>query len=136
MRTRCAHFGKTKLPASVDISRLMKVERTGTKTINGFRCEAFLIRGNSTYAESLLPSNMSLDEDQRAILWLLSHLAGPVEECLDDGTGILVYRNITLDLTGSYRFDYAPGGYMHVNQQTMLTYYTDNVPESFLALPG
>ncbi|MCI0503962.1 hypothetical protein L0Y65_04590 [Candidatus Micrarchaeota archaeon] len=135
MRSSCAHFGRTELPASVNMSRLLRFERAGRTEMNGFRCERFLISGNQAYAQSLLNSSILLDSDQRALLWSLSHLAQPIEECLDDGTGVLVYRNLTLDLTKSYRFDYAPGGYMHVNQRTDITYYSDSVPESFLALP-
>lgn len=135
MRTGCAYFGRTQLPASINMSRLLQIDSVGRTEKNGFRCELFQISGNKAYAESLLDSKTALNEDQRAILWLLSHQAAPIQECLDDGTGVLVYRNLTLDLTKSYRFDYAPGGFMHVDQQTDVTYYASYVPESFLALP-
>jgi hypothetical protein len=125
----------TKMPDSVDIGRLLEIRNTGRVERNGFRCENFQIRGNATYAQAILDSNASLSEDQRALLWSLTHLDGPLEECIDDGVGVAVYRNLTLDLTKSYRFDFAPGGFMRINQQTELAYFTDNVPESFLALP-
>jgi len=135
IRSGCAYFGRTELPSSINQSRLLTIEDGGRTEKNGFRCELFLIRGNAAYAKSLMNSSIALDEDERALLWLLSHQAAPVQECLDDGTGVLVFRNVTLDLTPSYNFDYAPGGYMHVSQQTDVTYYTAYVPESFLALP-
>jgi hypothetical protein len=135
MRTDCAYFGRTKMPSSVDMSRLLRFSSAGRREINGFRCEDFLIFGNKTYAKSMLASNVSFSEDQRALLWAIAHLSGPVEECLDDGVGITVRRSISLDLTKSYMFDYAPGGYMRIGQGTNLTYFTDNVPESFLGLP-
>ncbi len=135
MRTGCAYFGRTAMPDSVDIGRLLDIRSTGREERGGFRCEGFLITGNSAYAESLLQSNMSLTEDQRALLWSLSHLDSPIEECIDDGVGVAVYRSITLDLTGIYRFDFAENGFMHVTQETELGYFTDSVPESFLALP-
>ncbi len=136
MRSGCAYFGRTAMPDSVDMGRLLLIERTGRAEIGGFRCEGFEIRGNSTYAGSLLASGRAFDDDQRALLWMLAHQASPVEECLDDGTGIVVRRRVALDLTGAYRFDYAPGGFMRVGQATDLTYFSDSVPESFLALPG
>jgi len=135
MRSGCAYFGRTELPPSINMSRLLKIDGLGRTEKNGFRCELFQISGDKAYAKSLLNSSLVLDEDERAILWLLSHQAAPIQECLDDGTGVLVFRNVTLDLTPSYRFDYAPGGFMRVGQQTDITYYTDSVPESFLALP-
>jgi hypothetical protein len=135
MRSGCAHFGRTGLPASVNITKLLRFEHTGRKLIGGFQCENFLVFANKTYASSLMNST-ALNEDQRTLLWGLAHLEGPVEECLDDGIGIIVYRSITLDLKDSYKFDFGPGGYMRVKSETRLTYFTDNVPESFLALPG
>ncbi len=135
MRGGCAYFGRTKLPESVDMGRLIQMELVGPKDINGFRCQDFLISGNRTYAGSLLSSS-SLNNDQQALLWGIYHMRGPVEECLDEATGVIVFRKLTLDLTDVYRFDYAPGGYMEAEQQTQLTYFTNNVPESFLALPG
>jgi hypothetical protein len=135
IRSGCAHFGRTELPLSINQSRLLTIEDGGRTEKNGFRCELFLIRGNAAYAKSLMNSSIPMDENQRALLWLLSHQAAPIQECLDDGTGVLVFRNVTLDLTPSYNFDYAPGGYMHVSQQTDVTYYTAYVPETFLALP-
>jgi hypothetical protein len=137
IRSGCAHFGRTELPAWVDLSRLLKIEGGGRTEKNGFRCELFLISGDREYAMSALNSSAGalLDGDQRAIVWSLGRLATPVQECLDDGTGVLVFRNITLDLTNAYRFDYAQGGYLRVGQQTDVTYFTDEVPESFLALP-
>ena len=135
MRTDCAYFGRTKMPSSVDMSRLLRFSSVGRRESNGFRCEEFYISGNKTYAQSLLASNVSFSEDQRALLWAIAHLSAPVEECLDDGVGITVSRSITFDLTKSYMFDYAPGGYMRISQETNLTYFTNNVPDSFFALP-
>lgn len=134
MRTGCAYFGRTPLPSSANVSRLLEIRRTGQAEVNGFRCEGFTISANRQYAKELL--NSTSDEDQRALLWGLAHLSGPVEECLDDGVGVTVHRNITLDLTDSYRFDFAPGGFMRVSQVTSLEYFTDSVPESFFALPS
>ncbi len=134
MKINCAYFGKTSLPASVDMNSLIEINRTGLLEVGYYSCENFLISGNKSYAESVLETE-ELDEDQRALLWALAHLEGPVQECLGVGTGIIVYRNLTLDLTDAYRFSYSPGGYMRVNQQTTLEYFTDNVPESFLRLP-
>lgn len=136
IRTDCQYFGKTNMPSGVNMSRLLKFNSAGRKEINGFRCEDFQIFGNRTYANSLLASNVSLSEDQRALLWAIAHLSGPVRECLDDGTGITIRRSISLDLTESYLFDYAPGGHMRISQETNITYFTSNVPESFLALPS
>jgi hypothetical protein len=135
MRSGCAYFGRTKLPSSVNLTRLLSIQNTGRVEMNGSRCENFLIFGNKAYAQTLLNSSLYLNDDQRAVLWSLAHQAGPFEECLDDGNGIIVYRSIAIDLTRSYRFDYAAGGFMRVDQQTTLTYFTDDVPESFLALP-
>ncbi len=132
IRSNCMHFGKTEPPESADLSKLLDIEKTGVLEINGYRCENFLITGNSTYAESL---NETLTEDQRALFWSLAHLDGPVQECLDESTGIIVLRNLTIDLTDSYQFDFQPDGYFKVNQVTRLTYFSDYVPESFLALP-
>ncbi|MDD5171585.1 MAG: hypothetical protein PHF60_00955 [Candidatus ainarchaeum sp.] len=135
MKSGCAYFGRTQMPSYVDMGRLIQIERTEPRDIGSFRCQEFLISGNKTYAESLL-SSASLSEDQEALLWGIAHLRGPVEECLDEATGIIVLRKLTLDLTNTYKFDYSPGGYMKVDQQTELTYFSTNVPESFLALPS
>jgi hypothetical protein len=134
MKSGCAYFGRTQMPSFVDMNRLIQVDRLEPRDIGSFRCQDFLISGNKTYADSLLAS-ADLNEDQEALLWGIAHLRGPVEECLDEATGIVVLRTLTLDLTDVYRFDYAPGGYMEANQQTELNYFTTNVPESFLALP-
>ncbi len=135
MRTGCAYFGRTPFPPSVNMSRLLSFTWTGKQNLSGFTCQDFLITGDRTYASSLL-SDPGLDADQHALAWALAHQAGPMEECLDDGTGIVVFRSLTLDLSGVYKFSYSPGGGMFVNQQTRLTYYSGNVPESFLALPS
>ena len=135
MKTNCAYFGKTQLPDSVDINSLVVIVHTGTREMNSYRCDNFLISGNKTYAASILETE-ELDEEQRALMWALVHLEGPVQECLDESTGIIVLRDITLDLTDAYRFDYSPAGYMRVSQQTRLLYFTDEVPQEFLALPG
>jgi hypothetical protein len=138
MRRRCAFFGKTELPPSVNQSLLLDFEHTGRIDTAEYRCENFLITGDKYYAEWLLDSNLSQNftEDQKTLLWAIAHFDGPVNECLDDGTGMIAYRNLTLDLTDSYRFEYSPGGYMKVNHQTTLEHFTDNVPESFLAIPN
>lgn len=135
MRTNCAYFGRTPFPPSVNMSRLISVTWTGKQNLSGFTCQGFLISGDRRYASSLL-ADPGLDDDQHALAWALAHQAGPMEECLDDGTGIVVFRSLTLDLSGIYRFDYSAGGGLFVNQQTKLTYYSGNVPESFLALPS
>ena len=135
MRHDCAYFGTTPLPPTVNISRLLNITRTGALKLNGYDCDNFLITGDRDYVLSLLTSQ-KLDNDQRALLFAIAHFASPMQECLDQGTGVIVYRNITLDLTDAYRFNYEPGGYMRVNQQTKLVYYTDNVPESFLSVPS
>jgi hypothetical protein len=57
-----------------------------------------------------------------------------MEECLDEGSGIAISRTLTLDLTKTYDLDYSPGGFMHIVQQTNLTYYTDFVPASFFTV--
>jgi hypothetical protein len=132
IKSGCAYFGKTSPP--VDLGSLITLNRTGILNMRGYRCENFLISANRTYAKHLL-TNGTLDTEQRTLLWAIAHLDKPLQECLDESTGIIVYRNITLDLTDAYLFDYNPGGYMKVNQQTNLTYFTDNVPESFLGLP-
>ncbi|MEW6748163.1 MAG: hypothetical protein AB1295_00440 [Candidatus Micrarchaeota archaeon] len=136
MRTGCAYFGRTAMPEDVDMLNLISIVRVGREDHDGFRCERFMITGNKTYAKSLLASNLTLDEDQRALLWGIAHLEGPMEECLDDGVGIVVWRNLTIDLTESYRFDYTENGGMFVDQYTELLYYTDSVPDSFFALPS
>lgn len=134
IKTNCAYFGKTEFPASVNMSRLLDIEYAGRFDSAEFRCDNFLITGNKTYAEELLVSG-AFTERQRTILWAIANFDGPVNECLDESTGTIAFRNITLDLTDSYKFDYAPDGYMKVNQLTELEYFTNDVPESFLALP-
>ena len=134
MKTSCAYFGKTEMPSSVDMSKLLIIQRTGAIEKGGYSCDNFRISGNKTYLTSLPPSQF--DEDQRALLWLLSNSVEPIEECLDESTGIVVSRNVKIDLTDSYRLNYSPGGYMHVIQQTELLYFTNNVPDSFFALPS
>jgi hypothetical protein len=134
MRTGCGYFGRTPLPAWANASRLLAISDAGARSMGGFTCEDFMIGGDKAYAGSLL-SDPRLTENQTALIWGLAHRAGPIEECLDQGTGIIVLRNATLDLTGLYRFDYSPGGGMFVNQQTRLTYFSASVPESFLGLP-
>ncbi len=134
IRSGCAYFGRTALPDAVNMSRLLSIRALGISQMNGFRCERFRIYGNKTYAQSLL-SSMALSASQRDLLMAISHMRGPAEECLDDGAGLTVYRNITLDLSNSYRFDYVAGGGMLATQRTDMTYYSSSVPESFLALP-
>ncbi len=131
MRDNCNHFGKTEFPDSVNLTKLLNIEKTGVFTINGYRCDNFEISGNKTYL-----STLNLTGDANDLAWMLSRLDGPVQECLDESTGIIVKRNLTLDLTDSYNFKFEEGGYIKVNQVTELTYFTDAVPESFLALPS
>jgi hypothetical protein len=130
IQTGCAFFGRVKLPGSVNMTRLLRVERAGSETLHGSTCEKFLITGDKEYASSLLDST-SLDPDQEAVLWSISHQALPVEECLDEGSGLLISRSIALDLTKTYKLDYSQDGYMHLVQKTEMTYYTDYVPASF-----
>lgn len=134
MRNNCRYLGKTRLPESLDPALLLDIEKAGSKEINGFRCEEFRISGNSSYMGEI--NRSSLDPDQSALIWALEHLEGPLTECLDESTGIIVQRNLTLDLTDSYNLEFDAGGYMHVLQTTTLTYFTDEVPEEFLALPS
>ena len=135
MRSGCAYFGRTAPPPPANMSRLLSISRKGRLNISGFTCEDFMISSDRAYAKTLL-SDPSLSQDQQALLWGLAHMSGPAEECLDDGTGVIVYRNLALDLSGVYRFSYSPGGGMFVDQQTRMTYYSSDVPESFLSLPG
>ncbi len=135
MRNSCAYFGRTALPPSADMGRLLSFRLSGRKNLSGFICDDFLITPDKAYASSLL-QNQSLSADQQALLWGLSHSSGPIEECLDEGTGIIVYRSLLLDLSGVYKFSYQPGGGMFVAQQTLTTYYSSYVPDSFLSLPS
>lgn len=132
IRNSCRYLGKTKLPDSVDLDKLLIIDKKGLETINGYRCEKFWISGNSSYMNSL---NASLDSDQEALIWALEHLEGPLVECLDESTGIIVERDFTLDLTDSYDLEFDAGGHLQVQQTTELTYFTTNVPEEFLGLP-
>ncbi|MBN1169706.1 hypothetical protein JXA56_01655 [Candidatus Micrarchaeota archaeon] len=122
IRENCRYFGRTELP--YDISEILSFEKTGTKTINGNKCDNFLITPKN------LPENSSID-----IIWALKHIDGSMEECLDESTGIVVYRNLTLDLTGEYLLEFEDGGYFKVNQITVLDSFSSKVPESFLLLP-
>jgi hypothetical protein len=135
MRNGCADFGRVAMPKSIDMGRLLAIHKGAATQFGPFRCEDFKIYGNATYANEFLNSSAALNEDQKALLWGISHLSGPVEECLDEALGVVVHRNLTLNLTKSYRFDYSPGGYMNVNQETSLVYYQDTVPDSFMGLP-
>jgi hypothetical protein len=132
-RNNCRHFGKTELPDSVNLTLLFDINKTGVEQINGYTCERFLIAGNRSYISAL---NVTLDPDQEALLWALEHLDGPVMECLDESTGIIVQRNFTLDLSDSYDLEFDAGGYLKVHQLTTLTYFTDDVPWEFFALPS
>lgn len=127
IKSSCAYFGKTKLPEN-----LLIIEKTGVLEINGYVCENFLISLNSSAIQTL---EEGLDENQTALLWGLIRLSAPVQECLDESAGIIVMRNITIDLTDSYNFEFEENGSITVNQVTKLTYFTDQVPESFFALP-
>ncbi len=131
MRDNCNHFGKTEFPDSVNLTELLIIEKTGVSTINGYRCDNFEISANASYL-----SNLTLTGDAKDLGWMLDHLDGSVQECLDESTGIIVRRNLTLDLTDSYNFKFEDDGYIKVNQVTELTYFTNTVPESFLALPS
>jgi hypothetical protein len=132
IRNSCHYLGKTELPQSVDPGKLLIIDKKGLETINGYRCEKFWISGNQSYIDSL---NSSLDSDQEALIWALEHLEGPLVECLDESTGIIVEREFTLDLTDYYDLEFDAGGYLQVEQTTELTYFTSTVPEEFLALP-
>jgi hypothetical protein len=134
MRTSCAYFGNTEPPKGANLSRLLSITPKGTKEVGGRRCENFLISGNASYAQLLYPDSASAD--QRSLLWALGHFASPVQECLDENSGIVLSREVTLDLTGSYLFEFVPGGHMHVTQTTQLIDFYDQVPESFFALPS
>lgn len=133
LRNSCRYLGKTELPDSVDLDKLLIIDKKGLETINGYRCEKFWISGNDSYMGSL--NRTSLDSDQEAIIWALEHLEGPLVECLDESTGIIVERDFTLDLTDYYELEFDAGGYFQVQQSTELTYFTTNVPEEFLGLP-
>ncbi len=133
VRNSCKYLGKTELPSSVDLNKLLIIDKKGLETINGYRCEKFWISGNQSYIDSLNTS--PLDSDQSALLWALERLEGPLEECLDESTGIIVERDFTLDLTDYYDLEFDAGGYLQVQQTTELTYFTTTVPEEFLALP-
>src|SRR4029453_15708654 len=39
MKSGCAYFGRTKLPESVNMTKLLTIKKTGRKSINGFQCE-------------------------------------------------------------------------------------------------
>lgn len=134
IRSSCRHLGKTEMPESVDLNRLLVIDKKGLETINGFKCERFWISGNESYMDSL--NRSILDPEQEALIWALEHLEGPLEECLDESTGIIVERDFTLDLTDSYDLEFDAGGYLQVQQTTELTYFTTTVPEEFLALPS
>ncbi len=134
LRENCIYFAQTRLPAEADAEQLLFIENLGLVDKGIARCEQFRISANTSYAISLLESE-NLTQDQYALLWGLAHLNGPIYECLDESAGILVSNNLSIDLTDYYDFDYLPGGYMRVSQQSVLTYFTDNVPESFLSLP-
>jgi hypothetical protein len=133
VRNSCHYLGKTELPESVDPGRLLVIDKKGLETINGYRCEKFWIYGNQSYIDSM--NRSSLDPDQEAIVWALEHLEGPLVECLDESTGIIVKREFALDLTDYYDLEFDAGGYLQVEQTTELTYFTSTVPEEFLALP-
>lgn len=135
-RHSCAYFGKTPLPSGINMTMLLSIDKTGLFQMGSFRCENFLISSNKTYAKGLLDSNISLTDDQAALLWALARLDAPIQECLDESTGIIVYRYLSLDLTDAYLFDFSQGGHMRVNQQTTLKYFQEDIPESFLGLPS
>lgn len=133
IKTTCAHFGKTELSPSITLEKLLHIEYTGKIDTIYSHCDNFLISGNKTYAEELLAIG---EFDEETFLWIIAHLDGPINECLDESTGIITFRNLSLDLTNVYLFNYTDGGYMKVNQQTELLYFTNDVPQSFLALPS
>jgi|GEM_PF-2423054 len=134
MKGNCIYFGKTALPESVNISRLLSIENKGLEDWNISRCERFVITANSTYANELLSAG-NLSKNQKALLWALANLASPIRECLDESTGIVVFRLVSFNLKDSYVLDFEPDGYFIASQKTELKYFTDNVPESFLGLP-
>lgn len=135
IRTSCAYFGNTKLPEGADATQLLFITREGTKELYGHRCDSFLISGNSSYAQSLLGSE-GLTERQKELLWAVGHFAGPMHECLDENSGIVVSRETSFDLTKAYRLDFLPGGHMYILQTTKLAYFDNRVPDSFFGLPS
>jgi len=135
MRQDCHHLGGIALPPTVDLPSLLDIESLGTREEGGMRCELFQIAVNRTYAEGLLQGG-GLDMDQRSLIWGLSHLDGPLEECLDESTGLPVLRSYELDLTDYYLFDYLPGGRMSLKQDLEMTYYSSDVADSFFDLPS
>ncbi|MBD3210616.1 hypothetical protein GF318_04520 [Candidatus Micrarchaeota archaeon] len=134
IKNNCAYFGKTRLPEEAGIEKLLDIGYTGRVDTASFRCDNFLISANKTYAREILNSSSNLTSRQEALLWGLVHLDGPVTECLDESTGIIAYRNLTLDLTEAYLFSYGPGGYMKIFQETELEYFTEDVPETYFGL--
>lgn len=135
LRTGCAYFGNTNLPKSIDTNKLFQISSTGSSNFGDYTCDNFLISANRTYASQIL-AEQNLTEDQTALVWAAAHFNEPVQECLDQATGIIVFRNMAFDLTHSYLFDYELGGYMHLTQQTKLVYLQKDIPEEFLRLPN
>ncbi len=120
LRTNCRYFAKTEFPSITDYIR---IEKTGERTINGNRCDYFEITPGQ------FPQNLTQKQDQ--LVWGLSRLKGPIHECLDESTGIVVYRNLTLDLSDEYIFDVDE---FTVSQETVLETFRRNVPDEFFAI--
>jgi hypothetical protein len=135
MRSDCAYLGRTPLPLSINVSRLVSIKDAGSKAIGSFTCRDFMISGDQVYARALLRNSTGLDDKQKDLLWNFAHLSGPLEECLDEGTGLIVLREMTLDLTRVYDLRFSETGFMTLHQKTELLYNSDNVPDSFLGLP-
>jgi len=135
LRTDSAYFGNTNMPNSVDTNKLYQISHIGSLNFGDYDCDNFLISANHTYASQIL-AEQTLSEDQRALLWAAVHFNGPMQECLDQATGIVVFRNMTLDLTHAYLFSYASDGHMYLTQQTKLVYLQQDIPEEFLRLPN
>ncbi len=136
MRSECAYLGKTPLPPSINVSRLLNIKDSGEKTIGFFTCRDFMITGDQAYAHALLRNSTGLDDKQKDLLWNIAHLSGPIEECLDTATGLIILRDMELDMTHVYDMGFAGNGSLMLYQKTELLDFNNNVPESFFALPS
>jgi len=136
MRSECAYLGKTPLPPSINVSRLLNIKDSGEKTFGYFTCRDFLIRGDQTYAHALLGNSTALNDKQKDLLWNIAHLSGPIEECLDEATGLVILRDMSLDLMRVYDMRFADNGSLTLHQKTELLSFNNNIPESFLAVPS
>jgi len=135
MRSECAYLGKTPLPNSINVSRLLSIKDAGPKTFGYFICRDFIITGDQAYAQALLRNSTNLDDKQKDLLWNIAHLSAPMEECLDQASGLVILRDMSLDLTRVYDMRFADNGFLTLHQKTELLGFNNNVPESFLDLP-